>query len=122
MNHLKISNKFGVVIIVFVIAVGFAYIIDQPAYSHGGKTHGGEAFTAFQAVQKAIKLYDRLIASGKLPEVWETRLKTIKISIRNTPNKREYVVEFETDKEHPSSVYFFFNQDGRYSGSNFTGK
>ena len=122
MNHLKTRNKIGVAIIVFVMVVGFIYIVEQPAHSHGGKAHRGEAFTAFQAVQKATQLYDRLIASGKLSEVWETGLKTIRISIRNTPNKREYVVQFETDKEHPNSVYFFFNQDGGYSGSNFTGK
>ena len=122
MNHLKTRNKIRAAIIVFVMVVGFTHLVEQPAQSHGGKTHKGESFTAFQAVQKATKLYERLVASGKLSEVWETGLKTIKISIRNTQNMREYIVQFETDKEHPNSVYFFFNQDGGYSGSNFTGK
>ena len=122
MDHLKTMNKIKVATIVFVMVVGFTFTVDQLAHSHGGKTHKGESFTAFQAVQKATQLYERLIASGKLPEVWETGLKTIKISIRNTQNMREYNVQFETDKELTNSVYFFFNQDGEYSGSNFTGK
>ena len=112
----------GVTMLFFVLVLSFAYIYVLPAYSHGGKTHGEEAFTALQAVQKATQLYDRLIVSGKLPEVWETGLKTIKVSTRHSGNKREYVVQFEAYKEDPNSVYFFFNKDGTYSGSNFTGK
>ena len=122
MIHLKTGNKIKVAIFVFVMVVGFSSIIAMPAHSHGGKTHDGEAFTAFQALQKATQLYDRLIASGKLPEEWETGLKTIKIGTRNSAEKREYVVEFERAKGTPISVYFFSNQDGEYSGSNFTGK
>lgn len=108
--------------IVFAMLIGVTSIIVLPAYSHGGKTHGGEAFTAFQALQKATQLYDRLIASGKLAEEWETGLQTIKIDARNSAEKPEYVAQFERVKGSPSSVYFFFNQDGEYSGSNFTGK
>jgi len=93
----------------------------QPARSHGGKTHGEAAFTALQAVQKAIQLYDRLIVSGKLPEMWETKLKNIVVNIRNADSNREYVVRFEITQEDPSSVFLFFDQDGEYSGSNFTG-
>jgi len=122
MNQLKAGNKIKVMIITFAMVVGFSSIIAMPAHSHGGKTHDGEAFTAFQALQKATQLYDRLIASGKLPEEWETGLKTIKIGTRNSAEKREYVVEFERAKGTPISVYFFSNQDGEYSGSNFTGK
>jgi hypothetical protein len=122
MRHLitrNISTAF-----LFAIVMVFLLFLStvQPAYSHGGKTHGEETFTALQAVQKATQLYDRLIVSGKLPEVWETKLKNIAVSIRNVGNKREYVVEFEKTQGDPSSVYFFFDQDGAYSGSNFTGK
>jgi hypothetical protein len=104
-----------------VVVLLFSFSTIQPAHSHGRKTHGEEAFTALQAVQKAIQLYDRLIVSGKLTELWETKLKNITVSIRNTDNKREYVVQFETTGGAPGSVYFFFDQDGEYSGSNFTG-
>jgi len=109
-------------IIGFIIAFGLNGIVTLSAYGHGGKTHGGEAFTAFQALEKASKLYDRLIVSGKLTEDWETGLKRVTIDIRNSDDKREYVVQFEKSKGEPSSVYFFFDQEGEYSGSNFTGK
>ena len=123
MNHIKTGN--GIIkaaIIVFIVAIGFNSILVMPAHSHGGKTHGGEAFTALQALQQATQLYDRLIASGKLSGEWETGLKTIKIDTRNSVEKREYVVQFERSEGNPISVYFFFNQNGEYSGSNFTGK
>jgi len=92
------------------------------AFGHGGKTHGGQAFTAFQALQKATQLYDRLIISGKLPEDWEINLHAIKIDVRNSADKREYFVQFVRTQGSPTSVYFFFNEKGESSGSNFTGK
>ena len=109
-------------IIGFVIAIVLSGFFTLSANGHGGKTHVGETFTAFQALEKASKLYDRLIVSGKLTEDWETRLKRVTIDIRTSNNKREYVVQFEKNEGEPSSVYFFFDQDGEYSGSNFTGK
>jgi hypothetical protein len=104
------------------IAIGLNGVFTPLAQSHGGKTHGGEAFTAFQALEKAAQLYERLTASGKLTEEWETDLKRVTIDSRNSNEKREYVVQFEKSKGEPSSVYFFFDQEGNYSGSNFTGK
>lgn len=122
MNHLKTGYKTKIAIIAFAMAFVVTSIIVLPAHSHGGKTHDGEAFTAFHALQKATQLFDRLIASGKLPEEWETGLQAVKIDTRNSTKKPEYVVQFERAKGNPISVYFFFNQDGEYSGSNFTGK
>ncbi|MEA3231473.1 MAG: DUF6488 family protein [Thermodesulfobacteriota bacterium] len=122
MNHLNTGYKIRVMIVVFAMAVGFSSIIVMSAHSHGGKIHGGETFTALQALQQATQLYNRLIASGKLSEEWEIGLKTVKIATRNSSEKREYVVQFERTKGDPRSVYFFFNQNGEYSGSNFTGK
>ena len=92
------------------------------ANSHGGKTHAAEPFSAFQAVQKATQLYDRLLASGKLTEDWETGLSSIHVSIRGAENDREYEVRFKRTDGEPDSVYFYFNRQGDYSGSNFTGK
>ena len=116
----RIISAAGFFMIVLVFLFSFSAV--QLAHSHGGKTHGEESFTALQAVQKATQLYDRLIVSDKLTEMWETKLKNIVVSIRNTNNKREYVVQFEITEGDPSSVYFFFDQNGAYSGSNFTGK
>ena len=116
------SQKILALIAGFVIVVGWIGIVTLPAYGHGGKTHGDETFTAFQALEKASELYDRLIVSGKLTEEWETGLKRVTIDVRNSNNKREYVVQFEKSEGDPRSVYFFFDQEGEYSGSNFTGK
>jgi hypothetical protein len=123
MIHLKIIKKLKLLIIA-VSVIGFISIGigTLSAYGHGGKTHGGEMFSAFQAVQKATQLYDRLIASGKLPEVWETELTLIYITIRKPTDKREYVIQFQRAGGDPDSVYFFFDQEGEYAGSNFTGK
>lgn len=110
------------VIILFLIAIGLNGIFLPAAHSHGGKAHGSEALTAFQALEKAVQLYDRLITSGKLTEEWETGLKTVTIDIRNSDNQREHVVQFERAEGDPRSLYFFFDQEGNYSGSNFTGQ
>lgn len=91
------------------------------AYAHGGKTHGSEPFSAFQAVQKAVQLYDRLIVSGKLPVAWETDLTAVHVTVRGAAEKREYVVEFKRSADDPPSVFFYFDRQGEYSGSNFTG-
>lgn len=122
MNRLKISMVLKLTIIAVVLATGLATVFVSPSFSHGGKNHGDNAFTAFQALQKAIQLYDKLIASGKLAENWETGLKTITINSRQSNEKQEYVVQFERAEGDPTSVFFFFDQKGTYSGSNFTGK
>ena len=120
--HIYIGKITKRVIIAIALVVSIIWLSVPLAYSHGGKTHGGVAFTALQALQKATQLYDRLITSGKLPEEWEIGLKSIKIDTRTSAEKREYVVQFDRSKGSPSSVYFFFDQNGEYSGSNFTGK
>ena len=113
-------NMFRLFIVVSAILV-IPQLAPEPAFAHGGKTHN-EAFTALQAVQKATELYDRLILSGKLAEPWETKLKNIQISTRYNGKQKEYVVRFETDQPEPSSVYFFFDREGAYAGSNYSGK
>lgn len=111
-------------IILFIFVMGFALVSFRPgaAIGHGGKTHAEEPFSALQAVQKATALYERLVISGKLPESWETDLKSIQVDARSTDNRREYVVQFERTSGNPKSVYFFFDRQGEYAGSNFTGK
>ena len=109
-------------ITVAAIVTGVIVIGAGIAYSHGGKTHGEEPFSAFQAVQKAMQLYDRLILSGKLPEDWETGLSSIHVSVRGAENSRETVVQFKRSGGDPDSVYFYFDRQGEYSGSNFSGE
>lgn len=122
MKRLHIRHHAKAAMVVCAISIGLTGVIVLSAFGHGGKTHGGQAFTAFQALQKATQLYDRLITSGKLPEDWETNLRAIKINVRKSGEMREHVVQFEKTEGTPSSVYFFFDQKGEYSGSNFTGK
>ena len=94
----------------------------MPVFGHGGKSHGGSEFTSLQAVQQALKLYDKLIVAGKLPEEWETGLDAINVGTRHSNGKDEYMVQFKKSEGEGGSVYFFFDQKGVYSGSNFTGK
>ena len=108
--------------VLFLLAIAWLLGISDNLFAHGGKTHGDEAFSSFQALEKATGLYDRLIASGKLSEEWETELKTVRIEVRNKGAGREYVVEFTKAEGNPQSVYFFFDYEGNYTGSNFTGK
>lgn len=122
MKQKKIRYFIHTAFVTLLLFLGLGYFRVAPVYSHGGKSHGEEAFTAFQAVQKATQLYDKLILAGKLPEAWETQLKAISVSIRKVSNMREHVVQFKRASGDPDSVYFFFNQQGEYSGSNFTGK
>ena len=119
-----LKTRFGtiVTIIVIIMVTGSIFIFTLSAHSHGGKTHGGKLFSAFQALQEASNLYDRLIISGKLSEDWETGLKVIRIDTRIIAENPEYVVQFEKAHGEPNSVFFFFNQNGEYSGSNFTGE
>lgn len=109
-----------------VIALGIFSVMvitgADTAFSHGGKSHGGSEFTSLQAVQKALKLYDKLILAGKLPEEWETGLEAINVGTRQIQGMNEYKVQFKKADGDGGSVYFFFNQKGEYSGSNFTGK
>lgn len=91
------------------------------AFSHGGKKHTN-SFTALKALQKATEMYDKLVDRGKLPESWETDLKKVDISNRPKGDQWEYVVSFERSAGEPNTVYIFFTAEGKYSGSNFTGK
>ena len=108
-----------------VFAVILGMMISNPTLvlSHGGKSHGGTGFSSLQAVQKATQLYDKLITSGKLTEEWETELMSISINIRpDSAGKNEYIVRFKRADGELGSVYFFFDQIGNYSGSNFSGE
>ena len=89
-------------------------------YGHGGK-HAGQ-FTRLQALQKATMMYDQLVNNGKLDQVWETSLKNVTISNRKKNSEDEIVVSFERSEGDPKAVYIFFNAEGKYAGSNFTGE
>ena len=89
-------------------------------FGHGGKH--SDKFTRLQALQKATKLYDQLITKGKLDQSWESGLKNVSISNRKREGKDEIIVSFQREQGDPESVYIFLDSDGKYAGSNFTGK
>jgi len=89
-------------------------------FAHGPKGHT-EAFTSLAAAKKATMMYDKLVATGKLDESWETKLVTIEVYKRNA-GQREIVVKFSRKSGDPRAVYIFFTDKGNYNGSNFTGE
>lgn len=118
-NYLKNAPKYFFTLIVFLLA----FYISVPLVSaHGPKGHGDAEFNALEAVKKGITLYDKLVASGKLNEPWETDLTNIEVFPQQNGKKSEIVVKFSRAKGEPQSVYIFFTENGDYSASNFTGK
>ena len=110
----KIRTLASMTALVAVIATA------APAFGHGGKH--SDKFTQLQALQKATKLYDQLIAKGKLDQSWETGLQNVTIATRIHEGKNEIVVSFQRKEGDPKVVYIFFYTDGKYAGSNFTGE
>ena len=122
MIHISAGFQVLKVMLIGMAAMGLMLSGALPALSHGGKNHGETEFTSFQAVRKASELYDRLIVAGKLDGVWETGLSSITVNSRNSEGKKEFVVKFIRTQGEPDSVYFFFDLNGEYTGSNFSGK
>ena len=110
------------VIVMSVLVLTLGLVMSDFLQAHGGKTHGGQSFTALQALQKATELYDRLIVKGKLDESWETGLQQVAVTSRGTDGRKEYRVGFHRRAGKPEAVYIFFSAEGNYSGSNFDGR
>ena len=107
-------------VIIFMILLFTIIIPAAAAFGHGGKH--SEAFTHLQALQKATQLYDKLINTGKLDPSWETGLEQVTVSNRQKGDRKEIVVVFHRREGDPKTVYIYFNADGKYAGSNFTGE
>lgn len=105
----------GVAFLIFVLIISTTI-----AFGHGGKH--SDKFTQLQALQNATKLLDQLVTKGKLDEGWETDLQNVAISKRKDKGKDKVVVSFQRQEGAPKAVYIFFNSDGKYAGSNFTGE
>lgn len=105
-----------------VVLIVLIWLTSIPAFGHGPKGHGANEFTHLQAVRKGLMLYDKLIEKGKLNESWEVGLADIKVYSRTKKEKKEVVVQFRRTDGEPQSVYIFFNGNGEYSGSNFSGE
>ena len=57
--------------------------------AHGPGGHGDNTFTALQAADKGMELYDRLVEEGKLEGTWETQLTAIKVDTRGSGSSME---------------------------------
>ncbi len=122
MNNARI--KFGCSFLGSIVAVVALFTILSVAGSvlaHGGNKHAN-SFTALQALKKSTDLYNQLVGSGKLGETWETELANVEISNRQKGENKEHVVSFQRSTGDPNTVYIFFTAEGKYAGSNFTGK
>jgi hypothetical protein len=104
-----------------VVALFSILSVTGLVFAHGGKGHAN-SFTPLQALQKSTDLFNQLVGSGKLGENWETDLANVGITNRQKGGNTEYVVSFQRSTGDPKTVYIFFTADGKYSGSNFTGK
>jgi hypothetical protein len=109
----KILLGIGLLIFVLILSTTFAF-------GHGGKH--SDKFTHLQALQKATKLFDQLVTKGKLDQSWETGIQNVAISKRKNKGKDEVVVSFQREEGDPKTVYIFFDSNGKYVGSNFTGQ
>ena len=119
----KINFHFGVAGSVFLLGITLCIIllVAVPSYGHGPKGHGNTKFTPLSAVKKGLKLYDRLLANGKLDESWEIEFNDIKVVTHEQNDKKELVVQFNRKDGNPRSVFIFFDKNGDYTGSNYTG-
>lgn len=120
MTENRIIKQQGIRTIVIMITLFTIINSAVAAFGHGGKH--SEAFSHLQALQKATQLYDQLINNRKLDQSWETDLEQVTVSNRQKGDKNEIVVVFHRREGDPRAVYIFFNADGKYVGSNFTGE
>ena len=122
MNNVRISLGFSFLASIAAVVVLFTILsVTGLVFAHGGKGHAN-SFTALQALQKSTDLFNQLVGSGKLGESWETDLVNVEITHRQKGGNKEYVVSFQRSTGDPKTVYIFFTADGKYSGSNFSGK
>lgn len=116
------NRRYLIPLYMLLIVFSVSFIVIPTAFSHGGKVHAENEFTAFDALQKATKLYGQLLTKGKLSEAWEFDLVNIFLSTRVGQNGNEFVVLFQIASGEQNKVFIFFDATGKYLGSNFTGK
>jgi hypothetical protein len=107
--------------VVFIIFC-FNLLVTDMARAHGGKTHQSEGITALEAVETATGLFKRLIEKGKLDDSWESGLVEIRVSHPDQTSESNYAVSFHRQNKTPEAVYIFISLQGKYAGSNFTGR
>jgi hypothetical protein len=120
MRKIFVQRNRKIQTLAFITALIAVIMTAGLSFGHGGKH--SDKFTQLQALQKATKLFDQLVTKGKLEQSWETGLANVALSKRNINGKDEVVVSFQRREGDPRAVYIFFNSNGKYTGSNFTGE
>ena len=121
-NKLYSKSKNQIIGVFSATIILLSFMIIPQVFSHGGKTHEENEFTAFSALNGATKLYGELLAKGKLDETWEMELVNVSISTRQNQGNKEFVISYEKSNGDPKKVFIFFDADGKYTGSNFSGE
>ena len=111
----------NITMVVFIIFCFNLLVVDM-ARAHGGKTHQSEGITALEAVQTATGLFERLLEKGKLDDSWESGLVKIRVSHPTDTSGSNFAVSFHRRSGTPEAVYIFISTEGKYAGSNFTGR
>lgn len=109
-------SLYGVAVVLLVILTSSA------VFGHGGQSHAEQAFTNFKAMEKAMEIFDQLLAAGKLDESWETGLQEVSVSVRQESDGQKSVVRFTRPAGDPKTLFLFFNAEGEYAGANYTGQ
>lgn len=119
--HAIWPNHTGFISSCLLIGLVVLFGFHATAKAHGGKTHTDKGIAAFEALQVAMNLYDRLLTHGKLDQSWETDLVRVEITPSDPDGDGGYTIHFQRSSGDPGSVYFFLTLTGEYAGSNFTG-
>ena len=120
METTKLSTKFFVTSI-FLVLTFMALAIPDYSYAHGSEGHDENTFTNYDAVKKSIELFDKLLMKEKLGQDWESDFVNISVSRSMKKGKKNIVVKITRQKGDPASLYIFFDEKGKYKGSNFKG-
>lgn len=117
----KLSTKFFVISIFLVLSILVLAIPDY-SYAHGSDGHDENAFTNYDAVKESLELFDKLLMKKKLGQDWESDFAIISVSRSMKKGETNIVVKMTRQKGDPASLYIFFDEKGKYKGSNFKGK
>lgn len=100
-----------------------ATAIAGSGHDHGhGHSHG--SISSQEAVQKATEKVQQFVKVGKIDSGWAT-IKATNVEKKTFNGRSEWVVSFQNEKIKDASkrtLYVFFNMNGNYLATNYTGK
>lgn len=113
---------------IFYIAMVFfslnLSVVFPPAslYAHGSQGHDENAFSNYDAVKKSLEVFDTLLMKKKLGQDWKIDFSDIVVLNSVENSRKQIMVRISRQKGNPESLYIFFDETGKYKGSNFKGK